>query len=276
MDSKSSSSKENLLQDYIEDGEPDIPRRQSLTKWLSRSWYLIIGVSIIFISTIINAYLFFENRSLQDTQYLGRSRFTGLGYDTPVAYHTRTEWWGDNHTRADELWDGIDISPLTVALTDEWALDHDLTVSESRFPWDKQKGLYYLKVFHQLHCLKIMRKAWRDIELGNPQTLNPNHIYHCLDTLRQDVVCKADDTPMPTILKPDVIGNNQVMQCRNIDKVVEWTQQPDQQSCYRRLTDYVKLEHKLERFAFCPKESKYYPVMSSYFEKWGHKDPFVA
>jgi len=59
-------------------------RRQSLTKWLSRSWYLIIGVSIIFISTIINAYLFFENRSLQDTQYLGRSRFSKLMNGVPI------------------------------------------------------------------------------------------------------------------------------------------------------------------------------------------------
>lgn len=76
-----------------------------------------------------------------------------LAQDAPQAYHFRTEWWGDNDTLADELWDNLDISPVAVALSDEWASQHGVKISESRFPWDDAKGLYFVKVFHQLHCL---------------------------------------------------------------------------------------------------------------------------
>ena len=58
-----------------------------------------------------------------------------------------------NETPADELLDNMDISPLVVALTDKWAVKQDLPLSVFRFPWDETKGLYYLKVFHGLHCL---------------------------------------------------------------------------------------------------------------------------
>ena len=120
-----------------------------------------------------------------------------------------------------------------------------------------------------------MRRAWVDNERGNPPIVNPQHVYHCLDALRQDITCTADDTPMPTIKKPHLIGNGQVRMCRNMDKIIEWTQAPERQACYRRLTDYTRVAHKLERFAFCPKDSEYFPVVEAYFDKWGHKDPFV-
>lgn len=80
---------------------------------------------------------------------------------------------------------------------------------------------------------------------------------------------------MPTILQDDRIGDGQVRMCRNMDKLVEWTQEPEHSACYKRLTDYGWVYHKLERFAFCPKDSPSYEVSNAYFEKWGHKDPFV-
>ena len=75
-----------------------------------------------------------------------------LAYDTPTVFEHDTEFAANNETLADELWDGIDVSPITVALSDDWARDHGLEASV-RFPWDDEKGLYFLKVFHSLHCL---------------------------------------------------------------------------------------------------------------------------
>lgn len=76
-----------------------------------------------------------------------------LSYDTPVAFDGHSEWLGPNQTHAGELWDNLDVSPLVIAVTDKWAVQRNLDVSESRFPWDDEKGLYYLKAFHHLHCL---------------------------------------------------------------------------------------------------------------------------
>ena len=120
-----------------------------------------------------------------------------------------------------------------------------------------------------------MRKAWIDVERGNERVINTHHVRHCLDALQQDIVCNGDGTPMPTIRKPDMIGNGQVRMCRNWDKIIEWSQAAERQSCYRRLTDYRRVPHKLERFAFCPKDSEYAPIVEGYFNKWENKDPFV-
>lgn len=76
----------------------------------------------------------------------------GLGFDTPVIYQSSTDYWGENETLADELWNGVDTDPLVVALSDDYAQQHDLEMS-GRFPWDDEKGIYFLKAFHNLHCL---------------------------------------------------------------------------------------------------------------------------
>jgi hypothetical protein len=41
---------------------------------------------------------------------------------------------------------------MVVALDDSFADTHGLPRSD-RFPWDEGKGRYFIKVFHQLHCL---------------------------------------------------------------------------------------------------------------------------
>ena len=76
----------------------------------------------------------------------------GLGYDTPTIYRARTEWWSENETLANELWDNLDTSPMALALSDDYAKTHNLPLA-SRFPWDDEKGTYFVKAFHQLHCL---------------------------------------------------------------------------------------------------------------------------
>lgn len=68
---------------------------------------------------------------------------------TPIVYKTE---WGKNETLMDELWENLDVSPIVVALSHEYAEEHGLARS-APFPWDDEKGIYHIKVFHQLHCL---------------------------------------------------------------------------------------------------------------------------
>ncbi|KAL9005344.1 MAG: hypothetical protein Q9188_001885 [Gyalolechia gomerana] len=224
------------------------------------------------VSLMFNALLVYKYTSLIGAPDLGRSRFSGLAYDTPVEYKVHTEY-GRNDTKADELWDAIDSSPIIVALTDGYAKAKGLELS-ARFPWDDSKGIYHIKAFHHLHCLKSMRKAYTDMQRGNPQIVPTGHFHHCLDTLRQDMMCLADDTPMPTINKIHHIGNRQIRQCRDWDKLVAWTQEPERHACYRMLDDYRKVPHTLEQFDYCDKESQYLPVAEHYFEQYGHKNPY--
>jgi len=76
----------------------------------------------------------------------------GLSLDTPTVHHHHTDYWSKNTTVSDALWDEIDTDPMVVALDHNFADTHGLPRSD-RFPWDEQKGRYFIKVFHQLHCL---------------------------------------------------------------------------------------------------------------------------
>lgn len=119
-----------------------------------------------------------------------------------------------------------------------------------------------------------MRKAYTDIQRGLPEVVPADHYFHCLDTLRQDVMCLGDDTPMPTINAIHRIGDGQVRECRNWEKLIEWTQKPERHACYRMIDDYRKVPHTLEQFAFCDDGSKYSSTVAKYFEEHGHKNPY--
>jgi hypothetical protein len=77
---------------------------------------------------------------------------------------------------------------------------------------------------------------------------------------------------MPTYQDERSTGDFQAMECRSWDKLIEWSQDPEKETCYNSLDDYHPPKHNLERFAYCPKDSKYFPIMTAYFNKWGHKD----
>lgn len=99
-----------------------------------------------------------------------------------------------------------------------------------------------------------------------------NHILHCLDSLRQDVMCIVDDTPMPAE-RLHHAENGQVRRCRNWEKMKIWATHPDQHACYR-FDDYRMATNTLELFAFCPENSPYRSIANSYFDNYGHKDPY--
>ncbi|KAH7345862.1 hypothetical protein BKA66DRAFT_517192 [Pyrenochaeta sp. MPI-SDFR-AT-0127] len=183
----------------------------------------------------------------------------------------------ENRTISDALWEQLDSSPIVVALDQEYTDSHNLKASIP-FPWDQSKGLFHVKAFHHIHCLKNIRRAYFDALEASPDSkplISPRHIDHCLDTLRQDIMCFADDTPMPTISQRHKIGDGQPRKCKDWDALVRWTQEPERQSCFKMIDEYRTVPNSLEEFAYCPSGSQYTGVMTRYFDRWGHKDPFT-
>ena len=78
----------------------------------------------------------------------------GLDYDPSVEFPYSTGYGPEvtNHSLLDERWEAIDINPGVVAISDDWAAEHNLAPTQ-RFPWDDSKGVYLLTAFHTLHCL---------------------------------------------------------------------------------------------------------------------------
>jgi len=86
-------------------------------------------------------------------------------------------------------------------------------------------------------------------------------------------MCAADDTLMPSVERGG-LGNNQVMQCRDWDELIQWASDPERDSCYRMVDDYKEVASDLERHAFCKEDSQYYPIMKAYFDIHGHRNMF--
>ena len=121
----------------------------------------------------------------------------------------------------------------------------------------------------------MIRHALTSLERDQKVSVPYSHLYHCLDGLRQGVLCHADDTPMRHFENADhTAGEGQQMMCRDWDKLIQWAKAPERDACWVMLDDYKPIKHKLERFAFCSKDSPYYDTMSKYFDIHGHKPPF--
>ncbi|KAH8813656.1 hypothetical protein DL96DRAFT_1757522, partial [Flagelloscypha sp. PMI_526] len=84
-----------------------------------------------------------------------------------------------------------------------------------------------LDVFHQLHCLNIVRMAFRkERYLDYATELSQDHVWHCVDAIRQSLMCNADISV--NVWQWDdrhnkVMGRStQAHQCHNFDKIRNW------------------------------------------------------
>ena len=75
-----------------------------------------------------------------------------LSYDNLVPWTSKSVYFGEDNTLADQMWESISIDNGTVALDDSYIGRMGLPLSQ-RFPWDDSKGIYLLNGFHSMHCL---------------------------------------------------------------------------------------------------------------------------
>ncbi|KAK1990021.1 hypothetical protein LX36DRAFT_648460 [Colletotrichum falcatum] len=74
-------------------------------------------------------------------------------------------------------------------------------------PWREGSQAFGIGVMHQLHCVASIKKAIVDYRFtggrrGSNSTSAAGHVDHCLEVLRQAVICHGD----MALLRPDVAG----------------------------------------------------------------------
>jgi hypothetical protein len=136
----------------------------------TNKWSFAIYLSIVLLSLSINVLLVMDNAKLRIAGIHAKSTFSGLTFNTPIPYHAMTKYWHPNATGTDmeAAWDAIDTGPMAVALHDDYAKRVGLPPT-TRFPWDTERGLYYLRGLHNLHCLVCDVFSGRILELTPPQ-----------------------------------------------------------------------------------------------------------
>ncbi|KAG2148192.1 uncharacterized protein EDB93DRAFT_1145053 [Suillus bovinus] len=108
--------------------------------------------------------------------------------------------------------------------------------SKVRYP-DKIGGGYMasMEAAHQLHCVNLLRKAsWYDyyqsigdVAFQNSPDVIRLHFDHCIDMVRQNIMCNADVTMITwywveghTVPYPNF---NTRHRCRNFEKIMDWS-----------------------------------------------------
>lgn len=137
----------------------------------------------------------------------------------------------------DEAWDSLEpirIFPLTAAQLRKLGKDPEIV---AKFPPESGLGddayLGQIDMFHQLHCLGLLRKqAWKEYDRNatlNRKPYSPMHwihVSHCTDILLKNIMCSGsldivayswmETQPRPY---PDFDVSHK---CRSFEDIVEW------------------------------------------------------
>jgi len=159
-------------------------------------------------------------------------RFNG-SLDFPSPYR------GTPTPELDEAWDRITTnnSLWPIRITDEDLKKINKSGRSSNVKYRERDGggnMGSIEVFHQLHCLNMLRKYTYPKEYPHMQelwTTRPkfmrSHLDHCIEIIRQNLMCSADtgiisydwvsgwEVPFPDF--------NTYHKCRNFDAILDWT-----------------------------------------------------
>jgi len=137
----------------------------------------------------------------------------------------------------DDMWEDLYSFGISRITKDEAAR---LPNKTHAIPGDDGHYIAELDVFHNLHCLNMIRKAldpdyytdWRISTTGNhiPERKNATeHVGHCVDWIRQSIMCHADtsvivwqweDWAGKSIVKGDIAHT-----CRKFPAIQDWAKE---------------------------------------------------
>ncbi|KAK2589607.1 hypothetical protein QQS21_012716 [Conoideocrella luteorostrata] len=247
-----------LLSDYRQNESFEETRCLTTPPPIRISLFNRLVIGILLVSLVMNvAQLLLSSRPVAPVKHEeSPSKYAHISRSRQEPYVYLTEYSSTNETVQDKAWMSIDDDLAVVALSDDYARAHDLRIAQ-RFPWDQTKGLYILHGIHNLHCLKNIYRSLKEYRHGEGQSRSWHHISHCLDALRRQVICDADDTPRATDRRPEVVaGLGQYRMCRNWDALEDFAKRHT--ACYKR-PENAEWDgpKKLNRFKHCPEGSGY-------------------
>jgi len=167
---------------------------------------------------------------LQDVLFTGSPQFfkNGTSWRPKV---DRNAPWPENETYFGPPSDEID------AAWDKLLMPIEMTLSEGEAKaqwgdrytdyWREGQGIHaVLDVFHTLHCLNFVRKAFYLDRYPYTPLHGEVHLEHCLDIIRQTIQCQGSTTMIPAKFFEGVghiyIDANQVHTCRDIRALRQW------------------------------------------------------
>ncbi|KAI1368171.1 hypothetical protein F5Y08DRAFT_335944 [Xylaria arbuscula] len=137
----------------------------------------------------------------------------------------RSPFQGEPSEANDKLWTGLYDFGITRISTEEARpmVNKTLPVADSQGGY-----IIQLAVFHQLHCLNMLRKGiYHGVDMSNTDDLKGiEHLDHCIDMLRQSIMCHSDISPTTftrtSLGKPMQVVAEVAHTCRSFSKIQQW------------------------------------------------------
>ncbi|KIM95540.1 hypothetical protein OIDMADRAFT_133628 [Oidiodendron maius Zn] len=241
----------------LQQSEDGINQPSSLPSRFS-NLHLYIGWLLACVFAFSTGFLLYQSPEMGHHQKTSPASSFSTGFGTefdPIKSHIKEEskmfWggprWYDNgtgyHVRNPS--EPVYVGPPTDEMDDAW---HNLltnryfniTEEEAELTFGKPHGLYKhpdgigyligLDVYHTLHCVEQLRRALDRDHYFNKETKlaypDRAHRDHCLDHIRQQLMCHVDLTPIPVIWYEghgrSFVQSDVVHTCRNWDAVQQF------------------------------------------------------
>ncbi|KAE9364268.1 hypothetical protein N431DRAFT_473864 [Stipitochalara longipes BDJ] len=197
----------------------------------SRSSRFILAVLVAFILgvlttiTTLETSTFFSWKKGTSTDHLLQDTFFPTFPTVRINFTNGGEYASFDAT-ADQAWE--DLVPLGAGyLRVPNPRQYELPPSYPLNDTKEHSEVYQASVIHQLHCLAYIRARSRGCDNGEmiPDSEKDDshfHIVHCLEYLRQAIVCHADTTLEQGLLSGNFVGEGALHQCRDWSAVTEF------------------------------------------------------
>ncbi|OCL09202.1 hypothetical protein AOQ84DRAFT_339305 [Glonium stellatum] len=195
---------------------------------------LSVSVNVLFFLCILFLLRMRSSQNAPFTQVLYSPAQSAIQYETVLfneGSETRgvqSEYIGISDS-ADAAWEEIDFVILRIDKQSATKLTHPTL----GIPGDTGSYVVTLDVFHQLHCLNMIRKSlfpekYHYWDGENPE-LEMTHKVHCVEQLRQSLMCSSDITPIPwrwvDEAQESFPSSVTSHTCRNFSNIHEWAKE---------------------------------------------------
>ncbi|KAL9055021.1 MAG: hypothetical protein Q9162_003786 [Coniocarpon cinnabarinum] len=151
-----------------------------------RSCIVVLLVVILILTHAFTYKLALDQRPVVSTT-IDKGRLPTLP-DLPVSYgfyEGKSVYGGDDDQNAtDAVWNAFDDSHGMIAVEEAWAMRNGWAEAK-RHPFERNKMVYLVEAYHQIHCLKMIRQALRASLEGKNDVESVHHSWHCFDALKQ-------------------------------------------------------------------------------------------
>ncbi|KAI1130220.1 hypothetical protein F5Y10DRAFT_276213 [Nemania abortiva] len=227
MDKEIESARGPLLNSDIDFGDTHFasrtrPFRQIIWPWFCRN-YLSISILglLLYIAALLTGRSLFEAR--QAASYVALPQ-------NALRYEDRPEWVGRQYPwnlnpsdELDESWENL-LYSLNVRVTKE-ELQQLNTNMTNRIQISGGDYIGVLGVYHHLHCLNNLRRI-------NTGPFSKKHSNHCIDAIRQSLMCHANTETHtgiwvhdPDIPHASALGSHAITTCVSWESLDNWARE---------------------------------------------------